>query len=113
MGQIYLDEVCRVAGLRPAAAPASPQEIRGRCCLVLSDEDVPASREPAGVRLDLPQLLERVYPDVRVRADGEPDIALQDPPAGRNPSPRFPSVVGQAHTEAPCWERRSNSLSPA
>jgi hypothetical protein len=30
MGQIYLDEVCRVAGLCSTVAPASPQEIRGR-----------------------------------------------------------------------------------
>ena len=33
--------------------------------------------------------------------------------AGRNPSPRFPSVVGQAHTDAPCSESRSSSFSLA
>ena len=31
-------------------------------------------------------------------------------PAGKNPSPRFPSVVGQAHTEAPSPRERSNSF---
>src|SRR5215211_8964190 len=78
MSEVYLDEVSQVGGFRSAMAPTGPQEPRSRRCLVLSDEDVPAAREPAGVGLDLPQLLERVYPDVRVRADGEMDFSLQD-----------------------------------
>src|SRR5215218_984183 len=78
MSEVYFDEVRRNAGFRAVMAPTSLQEPRSRCCLALGDEDVPASREPAGVGLDLPQLLERVYPDVRVRADGEMDFSLQD-----------------------------------
>src|SRR5829696_3902368 len=78
MSEVYFDEVRRNAGFRSVMAPTGLQEPRSRCCLALGDEDVPASREPAGVGLDLPQLLERIYPDVRVRADGKTDIALQD-----------------------------------
>ena len=90
MSEVYLDEVRRVAGFRSVVAPTGPQEPRSRCCLVLSDEDVPAPRESAGVRLHLPQLLERVYSDVRVRADREPDIALQDPPCRQEPVAEVP-----------------------
>ena len=90
MSEVYFDEVRRNAGFRSVMAPTGLQEPRSRCCLALGDEDVPASREPAGVGLDLPQLLERVYPDVRVRADGESDIALQDSPGRQEPVAEVP-----------------------
>src|SRR5215212_1635541 len=69
MLEVYLHEVRRVSGFQSFALPPGPQEPGGRRVLPRRDEDVPPTREPPRARLHLPQLLERVEPHVRVRAD--------------------------------------------
>src|SRR5215213_11823349 len=95
MRKVNLHEVGTVARLQPCPAPSRTEQIRCRRGLFFGDKDVPVAREPAGVGLYLPQLLERVYPDVRVRADGESDIALQDSP-GRQESVAEVPLRGRA-----------------
>src|SRR5215211_9227546 len=79
MLEVYLHEVRRVSGLQSFALPSGLQEPGGRRVLPRQDEDVPPAREPAGARLHLPELLERVEPYVRVGADAETYIQPQYP----------------------------------
>src|SRR5918994_2264638 len=69
--EVYLDEVGGVAGSYTFPSPSRLEQPGGRRVFPLRYQDVPPAREPAGARLYLPELLERVDPHVRVGADAE------------------------------------------
>ena len=84
-----------------AAAPSSAPKQRS----VPAVEDLTAERLPAGGRLELAQLLERVDPDIRVRADADADSplaqALERRESRRRGSPRSSGRCRRAHPPRP------------
>src|ERR671911_461785 len=104
--QVHFDEVGVVTGLQAGASPARTQQIGRWRDLVFGNQNVPAARHPAGVRFDLPQLLERIYPDVRVRADGEPDAPVPYLHSRQKPVAKVPlrSRAG-AHGASVCGDQ--------
>src|SRR5215210_2961010 len=111
MLEVNFDEVRGIPRLQILAPPTRRKQPGGRRVLPGPDQHVPPARKPAGARLYLPELLERVDPRVGVGAHLEPDAEPQDALCWEESVAEVPLGRGaRAHARAALGEKAQLSL---